>query len=235
MLIHGIPRTVEINLTSDLAGTQIYYSVNNGSICNVTTNGQPIIATESTNNTLEYWVTWDAYGTGNMELNHLMLMDLKLEKTPPQGSMQINNGQATTTSNSVTLSLTATSLSEVTQMRFSNNNVWDQIPWQNYTPSQKWQVTSGEGLKTVYCQIKDNAGLVTNLASAITLTTSQPTATATPSPTQTASPLPSPTLPTPSANTNQLELIDYLFPINVIVAIVIVLLILLFSRASKNR
>ncbi len=226
---------VEINLTSDLAGTQIYYSVNNGSICNVTTNGQPIITTESTNNTLEYWVTWDAYGTGNMELNHLMLMDLKLEKTPPQGSMQINNGQATTTSNSVTLSLTATSLSEVTQMRFSNNNVWDQIPWQNYTPSQKWQVTSGEGLKTVYCQIKDNAGLVTNLASAITLTTSQPTATATPSPTQTASPLPSPTLPTPSANTNQLELIDYLFPINVIVAIVIVLLILLFSRASKNR
>ena len=46
--------------------TETYYFINNGAVQNVTANGQPVITTEGGNNTLEYWSTWDIYGTGTM-------------------------------------------------------------------------------------------------------------------------------------------------------------------------
>ena len=76
-----------INLTSDYNVNETFYSINNGPICNVTANGPPVITTENGNNTLEYWSTWDIYGTGTMELPHVTLTGIKLDKTPPTGSI----------------------------------------------------------------------------------------------------------------------------------------------------
>jgi PKD repeat protein len=108
-----------------------------------------------------------------------MLTDIKLDKTAPTGSIEINNGASYTTSTSVTLSLTATdTLSGVDQVRFSNDGVWDTEPWESASPTKDWTLTSGDGEKTVYYQVKDTAGLVSSYTASITLDTTAPVANA---------------------------------------------------------
>lgn len=59
---------------------EIYYKINDGPIKRVGVDGQPLITTESTNNTLEYWsVDW----AGNEEIPHKTLTGIKLDKTSP--------------------------------------------------------------------------------------------------------------------------------------------------------
>jgi hypothetical protein len=182
-----------VNLTADYPVTETYYRINNGQILNVTGNGMPLITSEGSNNTLEYWSTWSVYGTGNMELAHTIVTGLKLDKTAPTATMQINGGAASTTSNAVTLSLNAAdTISGVNQMRLSNDASFGQATWEPYTSSKTWQLTVGEGQKTVYCQIQDKAGQTTTVNAQIELA-AQATATPTPTPTQTATPTPTAT------------------------------------------
>ncbi len=190
-----------INLTPDFNVTETFYQINNGPICNVTANGQPFITSEGSNNTLEYWSTWNIYGTGSMELPPVTLTGIELQTTPPTGSIQINGGATSTSSSAVTLTLTANdSLSGISQIRFSNDDTWNQTTWEPYTNTTSWQLTGQDGTNTVYCEIQDNAGLITTLSSSIILNTPQPAPT--PSPLTTTEPLvtpsPSPT-PIPSA------------------------------------
>lgn len=192
-----------ITLTPDYNVDEIYYSVNSGQVFSVTANGQPSITSDGNNNTLEYWSTWNVYGTGNMNLTHVTLTGIQLDTIPPQGSISINNGATTTSSSAVVLTISAMdSVSGVSQMRFANDNdSWDQSQWATYANSQNWQLTNGDGTKTVYCQIKDNAGLITTSNSSITLSTPLPTQTltysiSTPSPPVTPSKTPTPTFTT---------------------------------------
>jgi hypothetical protein len=167
--------------------------INNGAVQNVTANGQPVITTEGGNSTLEYWSTWDIYGTGTMNLQNVTLTGIQLDKTPPQGSIEIDNGATVTSSSIVTVTVSASdSISGISQITLSN----DQVFWETYTGAESWQLTSGDGVKTVYCQIQDNAGLITTLSSSITLNTQQPSPSLSPSATSNASP--EPTLPSPS-------------------------------------
>jgi cell division septation protein DedD len=164
-----------INLTADYSVTETYYRINNGPAQTVSAKGEPVITSEGSNNILEYWSKWNVYGTGTMELPHVTLTGIELDITPPQGSMQINNGDTSTSSTTVTLSVSATdSVSGVSQMRFSNYGTWDQSTWEPYAGTVNWQLTGGDGVKTVYCQIQDNAGLLTNLNSSIILSSQQP-------------------------------------------------------------
>ena len=195
-----------INLTPDFKVNETFYRINNGPISNVTASGQPVITTEGSENILEYWSTWDVYGTGIMELPHVILAGIQLQKTSPAGSIQINDDATLTALSTVTLTISATdSLSGLNLIRFSNDGNWDQIPWENYTNIKNWQLAGGDGLKTVYCQIEDNAGLVTSLSSSITLIPPQPlqispSGNSSPFATQSPSaPSPSPTL-VPSSN-----------------------------------
>ncbi len=131
-----------------------------------------------------------------MELSHTILTDIKLDKTTPQASLQINSGSTSTTSSTVTLTLTATdSPSGINQIRFSNDDTWNQAIWEPYVSSRSWQLTSGDGAKTVYCEIQDNAGLNTTISASITLDTSQffSTFILTSIPSVAPSPIPSPT------------------------------------------
>ncbi len=95
-----------------------------------------------------------------------------LDTLPPQGSIQINNGAISTSSTTVTLSLTyVDATSNVSQVRYSNDNVWDTEVWETPALSKSWSLTSGEGTKTVYYQVKDNSGLISSTYSdSITLT-----------------------------------------------------------------
>jgi len=147
----------KINLMAfDLSGIkETYYKINGGEEKNVSANGQPFITQESPNNTLEYW------SVDNVGINesHNVLTGIKLDKTAPLGSIQINNGDACTTSLSVTLNLSATDdISGIAQMHFSNDNTtWS--PLEPYSTSKAWNLTSMDGPKTVYVIYVNNAGL----------------------------------------------------------------------------
>jgi len=72
---------VNIDLTTinDLGGpTSIYYRINGGPIESVAGNGQPLITTEGSNNTLEYWSV-DSYGI--TETPHNFLTGIKLSSS----------------------------------------------------------------------------------------------------------------------------------------------------------
>ncbi len=198
-----------VNLTPDYSGNEIYYKINYGPVCSISTDGQPLITTEGPSNMLEYWSIWNLYGTGSRELSHVILTGIKLDITTPQVSLEINGGSTSTTSSMVTLTLAATdSTSGINQIRFSNDDTWNQAAWEPYASSKSWQLTSGEGTKTVYCEIQDNAGLNTTVGASITLNTLQflPTLTL---PTATSSPSPSPT----TTSTSTIYPYDFIGPL----------------------
>lgn len=76
----------------------------------------------------------------------------------PTGTVAIAGGAATTASSEVTVNLAMTdAVSGMGTMRFSNNNsTWS--AWEPYAPTKVWMLTAGNGPKTVYVQVRDNAG-----------------------------------------------------------------------------
>jgi PKD repeat protein/RNA polymerase subunit RPABC4/transcription elongation factor Spt4 len=75
----------------------------------------------------------------------------------------INGGTETANSTSVTLTLSASGImSNVTQMRFSNNNV-DWSAWEPYSTTKQWTLTAENGTKTVYAKFMNGAGDVSDV------------------------------------------------------------------------
>ena len=165
---HSHDFDITLSATDDLTGvSETFYRVNGGLTRNVTANGQPRIDSEGANNTLEYWSLDNA---GNEELPHKLLTEIKLDKTAPTGSIVINNGAEYTNSTSVLLNLTAIdAMSGVSQVRFSNDGSWDTEQWENPSVLANWTLISGNGDKTVYYQIKDNAENFETYSDAIVL------------------------------------------------------------------
>jgi hypothetical protein len=85
-----------------------------------------------------------------------------LDTVLPTGSVKINNDTAYTTSTNVTLQITGIdSDSGLYQMRFSNDGTtWGS--WLPYATSYSHTLTSTNGSKTVYMQLKDNAGNISD-------------------------------------------------------------------------
>jgi hypothetical protein len=156
---NGVWRTSNFTITlmatdSESSVNETYYQINDEPIKKVSFNGQPLIAEEGADNTLEYWSVDNA---GNQETLKT-LTDIKLDKTVPTGSITINDGATTTSSTQVKLTLLAQdSTSGVAQMRFFDRIYGD---WESYATSKLWTFKTGEAYKTVYVQFKDNAGLV---------------------------------------------------------------------------
>jgi fibronectin type 3 domain-containing protein len=172
-LWHTEDFTIYLKATDSSGVSEIYYRINSGEAQNVSTKGQPQITFESGANVLEYW---SIDTLGNEELPHKILTQVKLDKTAPTGSLQINEGARATPSTSVTLSITSTdATSGIYQVRFSNDGVWDVEQWQTPKSIETWILDSEDGAKTVYCEIRDNAGLVSvSYSDTIILDTSAP-------------------------------------------------------------
>jgi len=101
---------------------------------------------------------------------------IKIDKTIPSGTIMINNDAAYATSTSVTLSLTAAdATSDVYGVRYSNYGAWDTEKWEDFSSTKTWTLMSGDGTKTVYYQIEDNAELIsTTYSDTIILDTTPP-------------------------------------------------------------
>ena len=71
--------TIHLATINDLGGpTSIYYRINSGPTKSVASDGQPLIATQGTNNTLEYW---SVDNNGIAELPHELLTGIGLENS----------------------------------------------------------------------------------------------------------------------------------------------------------
>jgi len=159
---------ITLAATDDISGVaETYYKINQGPLRILTTDGQPLIATEASNNALEYWSVDNA---GNEEFAHHVLTGIKLDKTAPSGSIVINNDAPYTTSRSALLALTATdATSGVIQMRFSyDNSTW--TSWEPFSTSKPWMIsTAGDGTRTLYVEFVDRAGLISQSYSDATM------------------------------------------------------------------
>ncbi|MBM7647789.1 methionine-rich copper-binding protein CopC [Bacillus ectoiniformans] len=84
---------------------------------------------------------------------------------PPTGTITINNGNEVTKSTNVSLTLTASDPeNETVEMQFSSdNNVWS--TWETFNIEKTYTIPSGDGTKTVYVQLKDEAGNLSNSVS----------------------------------------------------------------------
>jgi hypothetical protein len=130
-----------------------------------------------------------------------------LDTIPPTGSIKINNDDESTTSNFVTLQLTANdATSGVYKVRYSNDGVWDVESWEDFSSTKAWTLSSDLGSKTVYYQIIDKAQQISNFSDTIILATPPPSPTPTPTPTPIPTPTPTPTSsspPTPTPTISQ--------------------------------
>jgi hypothetical protein len=178
-----------INISPDSPVNETFYRINAGDVQNITANGQPIINTEGTNNTLEYWSTWNPNAATLAETRHASITGIQLDKTAPVGTVSTNS---LSESKTVTLYTSATdSVSGVTSMRFSNdNNSWSS--WEPYGTVKTWGLDGSNGVKTIYAQFQNAAGLVSTYNCMVTLLTPTQTPTATPKPTQTPTATPTP-------------------------------------------
>lgn len=81
---------------------------------------------------------------------------------PPQGSIQIQNGDAVIGTTSVTLNVYASDPEfDALQMQFSNDNItWSD--WEVFASTKNWTLSAGDGTKTVYMQVKDAGGNVSS-------------------------------------------------------------------------
>jgi hypothetical protein len=234
---------ITVNLAPDYAINETYYRINDASVFNITSNGQPTITTEGSNNKLEYWSTWNLYGTGIVELPHVTLTGIKLEKTEPIGSITPSSSNVDTPI--ITLSLNAIdSVSGISLMRLSNENS-DWSTWEPYNTSKTWILSNGDGPKTVNIQYMDNAGLtsmkysiVVNLITPNTTLSPTQSPTSKPAPTNSPSPTPTPS-PTPSESPTATPFATPQVPeLNIAVLFIVIVastlgLGLVFRRKSK--
>lgn len=90
-----------------------------------------------------------------------MATSLLSDSTAPTGTISINGGAATTTSQNVTLTLSATDDIDPAgslQMMVSNAADFSGASWEAYNTSKAWTLSSGTGTKTVYVRYKDSSG-----------------------------------------------------------------------------
>ena len=239
---------ITINLIPDYSMNETFYRINSGSVCNLTSSGQPTITTEGNNNTLEYWSTWNVCETGINETLHVTVTEIKLDKTAPIGA--ITTEESTTRTPTITLVLSAVDAASGTiQMRFSNDNtIWSD--WELFVSSKTWVLQSGDDQKTVTVQFMDNAGLSSTYSYILNPKTPQPTTTLTPTPSpaptallsQTRSPDPNPTStptasPTPTNSQIPTSMTVPEAPEEVLILIILstLMLALLFRKKEKTR
>lgn len=105
--------------------------------------------------------------------------DITLDANPPNGSISINSDETSTNDQNVQLDLTANDFVSPTSaidMRFSNDGTsW--TPWEIYSTSKTWSLSSGDGDKTVYVQFRDEYDNSSQYSSSILLDKTPPAGT----------------------------------------------------------
>jgi hypothetical protein len=104
-----------------------------------------------------YYRVRDNVGHRSSAYDDSVVVDLE----PPTGSIRLPDGATTATSTSVRFEITLEdNTSGVAKVRYGNDGTWDDEEWRDVPPSTVWEVSPGDGPKTVYYQVMDLAGWV---------------------------------------------------------------------------
>lgn len=102
------------------------------------------------------------YATSNNFATEISNLD---ETAPYNGSLSINSGSSATTSQSVTLTISArdnvTPQSEL-QMQISNSEDFSGTSYETFSSSKQWALASANGIQNVYIRFRDSVGNVSN-------------------------------------------------------------------------
>jgi hypothetical protein len=123
-------------------------------------------------NNIYVWLE-DNVGNTNY-LNHSSTV-LKFDETPPQNLLiKINDNNQYTNSEEVMLALSAQDLlSGISEMALGSESGVGSV-WQPYNSSQRYELSVGDGNKTIYFQVKDYAGNIAQTSDSIILDTAPP-------------------------------------------------------------
>ena len=114
-------------------------------------------------------------GDGHLVHNPQPGQIVGLDSPRPTGTIAFANGSGSTSSSTVTLHLSASVTgATVTQMRISNDGVFDTEPLEPYTSSKVWTLTSGDGTKSVFVRFRSSSDTESNTATATIMLDSTP-------------------------------------------------------------
>lgn len=77
------------------------------------------------------------------------------DAAPPNATVKVDGGAAWVTSGSVTLTIQCRDASGCAEMCISNFEVSECAPFERYTGTKRWQLTEGDGPKSVYVILRD--------------------------------------------------------------------------------
>ena len=100
----------------------------------------------------------DNAGNWSDSVSDTIVLQTVVDYTPPTGTILIDNDDNYTNSTLATLTLSASDLSGVSKMIFSNDGVKWSDPPDDYGESKSWTLSSGDGLKVVHVRYMDNVG-----------------------------------------------------------------------------
>lgn len=108
----------------------------------------------------------DLNGATDVFGSYTLVVQIVPDRTPPQVSIQLDDGRPATNDPQVTVSLHAwDDLSGVSAMTFSNDGVsWG--PWVPFTPTASWTIPAGDGPHTVWAKVMNGVGLESEPAQA---------------------------------------------------------------------
>jgi sugar lactone lactonase YvrE len=161
----GIPMGVAFDQT----GTLFVADYNGGTIASVSSNG--VVSPFASGLNHPVGIVFDQQNQiyiANNGTNQIVTLENASPPAPPIADrLTINGGALTTTSINVRLDVLASNASggqAGLSMSFSNDGTtWS--GWQNYHPWALWQLTGGDGMKTVYGRFKNSAGAISSIVS----------------------------------------------------------------------
>ncbi|MFH1393997.1 MAG: Ig-like domain-containing protein [Candidatus Micrarchaeota archaeon] len=171
----GIEVTWGASPSASVAGYNVYKSMEKGSLGSKI-NPAVLTGTKYTDSDVidgdTYYYAVRAVTTSGSEDGNLNQASATADTTPPDRLTLAINGDGTH-ANSTSVQLTV-SANGATACRFSNDGTtWE--GWMEYAGTYNWQLTSGDGMKTVYAECKDKVGNVAGpVSSTITLDTVLP-------------------------------------------------------------
>ena len=111
--------------------------------------------------------------------NEVVVTDeILLDTTPPEVELTVAGGNQFISELLASVQLVATdATSGVAKMRMSNTGYFTDVAWKEFSEESDWLFPEGEGMKTLFVQVMDRAGLITTLDTTVIMDTTAPTGT----------------------------------------------------------
>lgn len=128
---------------------------------------------------LGVWCDFRTADTTEVDRKQIISDTMKIDDTPPTGTIVINSGADYSTTTTLQILITATDPSPkssgIRDMRFSRDTlIWSD--WENFSPTKTMTISDGDGAKKIYAELRDHADNVSTneISDTIIIDTTKP-------------------------------------------------------------